>query len=338
MAGLARAGLGELAARRGLGPAKAARLAAAIELGRRVAATAARQTDARFPSSAAVDGWARPRLASLDHEELWALVLDGHQGLRAARRVARGGLHGLHVAVRDPLRLVLREGGSAFVLVHNHPSGEPAPSAEDVRFTEEVARAADVVGVPLLDHVIVARSGYASLLDQGSSRGAAPPLRTEPSRRALGVAASGWQCRTYPHRMARQVARGSRGKRSVQRASTCAAPRDASRARTRVEPAPWTGATSARRSSHRGRGSPRAPLWFPGKARVRRGRTRRAGTRAVRRTTRGPLCSRSRRSLRRAIGRADRSTLGASPRAPTRRGDRSRTGPRARPPPSRAAR
>ena len=168
--GLARAGLGELSARRGRGPAKAARLAGAIELGRRVAASAARRADARFPTSTAVDGWARPRLAPLDHEELWALVLDGHQGLRAARRVASGGLHGLHVGARDPLRFALRDGGSSFVLVHNHPSGDPAPSAEDVRFTQEVARAADVVGVPLLDHVIVARSGYVSMLDDGVSR------------------------------------------------------------------------------------------------------------------------------------------------------------------------
>jgi DNA repair protein RadC len=182
--GLARAGLGELAARRGLGPAKAARLASAIELGRRVAATAARPTDARFPSSAAVDGWARPRLGSLDHEELWALVLDGHQGLRAARRVASGGLHGLHVGARDPLRFALRDGGSSFVLVHNHPSGDPAPSAEDVRFTEEVARAADVVGVPLLDHVIVARGGYASLLDRGVIGGSDPSIKRAKLRSA----------------------------------------------------------------------------------------------------------------------------------------------------------
>jgi DNA repair protein RadC len=168
--GLARAGIGELAARRGLGPAKAARLAGAVEIGRRVAMAAARRADARFPSSAAVDGWARPRIASLDHEELWALVLDGHQGLRAARLVARGGLHGLHVGARDPLRLALRDGGSAFVLVHNHPSGDPSASEEDVRFTAQVARAGDVVGLPLLDHVIVARGGYKSLLDDGLLR------------------------------------------------------------------------------------------------------------------------------------------------------------------------
>jgi DNA repair protein RadC len=141
-----------------------------VEIGRRVAMAAARRADARFPSSAAVDGWARPRIASLDHEELWALVLDGHQGLRAARLVARGGLHGLHVGARDPLRLALRDGGSAFVLVHNHPSGDPSASEEDVRFTAQVARAGDVVGLPLLDHVIVARGGYKSLLDDGLLR------------------------------------------------------------------------------------------------------------------------------------------------------------------------
>jgi DNA repair protein RadC len=166
--GLARAGLGEFAARRGLGWAKAARLAGALELGRRVAASTSRTAEARFASSAAVDGWARPRLAALDHEELWILVLDGKQGLRAARRVASGGLHGLHVSARDPLRFALRDGGSAFVLIHNHPSGDPAASPEDVRFTREVARAADLVGVPLLDHVIVARAGYRSMLDDGA--------------------------------------------------------------------------------------------------------------------------------------------------------------------------
>src|SRR4051794_38826046 len=72
LAGLARAGLGELATRRGLGVAKGARLAASIELGKRIAAAAARGAESHFPSSTAVAAWARPRLASLDHEELWA--------------------------------------------------------------------------------------------------------------------------------------------------------------------------------------------------------------------------------------------------------------------------
>ena len=165
--GIARAGIGEMAQRAGVGVAKAARLVAAVELGRRAAYAASLEASRKMPDRSAVEEWARPRLATLDHEELWLLALDGHHGLRAARRVASGGIHGLHVAARDPLRIALREGASAFVLVHNHPSGDPAPSPEDVAFTRSVERAAVVVGVPLLDHVVIARRRAVSMLDEG---------------------------------------------------------------------------------------------------------------------------------------------------------------------------
>lgn len=185
---LARAGVGELRRRRGLGWAKAARVAAAIELGRRVS-SAARRPALRLGDATAVSEWASSRLASLDHEELWLLALDAANGLRAARRVAQGGLHGLSVAARDPLRVALREGASAFILVHNHPSGDPTPSREDIDFTERMARAADVVGTPLLDHVIVTRDSSTSMLERhlvlAFDRERPPPgarLRSAPSR------------------------------------------------------------------------------------------------------------------------------------------------------------
>ncbi len=165
--GLARAGLGELSERQGIGPAKGARLGAAIELGRRAAFAATLEASPKLPDQVAVQAWARPRLATLDHEELWMLALDGRHGLRAARRVASGGIHGLHVGPRDVLRLALREAASAFVLVHNHPSGDPAPSDEDVAFTRMTASAASIVGTPLLDHVVVARRQSASMLSLG---------------------------------------------------------------------------------------------------------------------------------------------------------------------------
>ena len=167
VAGLARAGIGELVQRAGVGTAKAARLMAAVELGRRAVVAASREASARMPDRSAVEAWARPRLATLDHEELWLLALDGHHGLRATRLVASGGIHGLHVAARDVLRIAVREGASAFVLVHNHPSGDPAPSSEDIAFTRTVERAAAVVGTPLLDHVVVARRRAASMLETG---------------------------------------------------------------------------------------------------------------------------------------------------------------------------
>jgi DNA repair protein RadC len=106
-------------------------------------------------------------METLDHEELWLLALDGRSGLRAARRVAQGGLSGLHVPVADPLRVALREGARAAVLVHNHPSGDAEPSEADLAFTKRVVAAAEIVGVPLVDHVIVARSGHVSMLERG---------------------------------------------------------------------------------------------------------------------------------------------------------------------------
>ncbi|HEX3770638.1 MAG TPA: DNA repair protein RadC [Polyangiaceae bacterium] len=165
--GLARTGVGALAERAGVGLAKGARLAAAVELGRRATFAASLEARVKLPDRTAVERWANQRLTTLDHEELWILALDGQHGLRAARRVASGGIHGMHVAARDPLRVALREGASAFVLVHNHPSGDPAPSPEDVSFTRVVERAAGVVGTPLLDHVVVARRRAASMLELG---------------------------------------------------------------------------------------------------------------------------------------------------------------------------
>ena len=165
--GLVHVGLGELTGHPGVGPATAARLIAAFELGRRAVAAAAREASPRLFDQDAVVLWARPRLAILDHEELWLLALDGRHGLRAARRVASGGIHGLHVGVRDVLRIAVREAASSFVLVHNHPSGSPSPSPEDLTFTAAVVEGAATVGTPLVDHVIIARERFSSLLALG---------------------------------------------------------------------------------------------------------------------------------------------------------------------------
>jgi DNA repair protein RadC len=69
--------------------------------------------------------------------------------------------------VRDVLRTALREGASAFVLVHNHPSGDPTPSEDEVRFTAITGEGAGAIGVPLLDHVVVAQDGHVSLASAG---------------------------------------------------------------------------------------------------------------------------------------------------------------------------
>jgi DNA repair protein RadC len=164
--GLSRGSPHGLRHRRGIGPVKAVRLAAAFELGRRAQLGALAADPTRLFDYDSVVEWARPRLALLEHEEVWLLSLDGQNALKSARRIAQGGSHGCALTTRDVLSPALRDRASAIVLVHNHPSGDPTPSAEDVQMTRAVAAACDVVGVPLLDHVVVARGGASSLFER----------------------------------------------------------------------------------------------------------------------------------------------------------------------------
>ncbi len=142
-------------------------LASALELGRRSLLTELSGDRPDCGSFEAVAAWAQPRLGVLEHEEVWVLGLDGSSALKTLRRVARGGQHGCALTTRDVLRPVLMDGATAMVVVHNHPSGDATPSAEDTHMTRELARACEVVGIPLLDHVIVTRTEASSLLELG---------------------------------------------------------------------------------------------------------------------------------------------------------------------------
>jgi DNA repair protein RadC len=160
---LERVGPYRLSEQRGIGRVKALRLLSAIELGRRVAVRALSDDRSLVGSFESVAAWARPRLAGLDHEEVWLLCLDGKNGLRSTRRIGLGGLHGCALRPADVLRPALEDAASGIVLVHNHPSGDPTPSLADIELTRTLVEACQIVGLYLLDHVVVARSGAESL-------------------------------------------------------------------------------------------------------------------------------------------------------------------------------
>ena len=164
---LARGGVREeLPAMVGVGEAKRTRLEAAFELGRRVAVRGSlRPKTLMAPPDVAA--WGRAQLGGLGHEEIWVLALDSGHGLLAARRVAQGAIDRCATTSRDILRIVLRAGASGFVLVHNHPGGDPTPSPEDEAVTRTVARVAELAGVTLVDHVIVAADRHTSLYELG---------------------------------------------------------------------------------------------------------------------------------------------------------------------------
>jgi DNA repair protein RadC len=123
-----------------------------------------RQPRVRFPDARAVARWGQD-LTTLEHEEMWALMLNNANVLKAAKRVSLGGLATTGIDPRAVLRAVLHEGAASFILVHNHPSGSPEPSRDDIETTKRLVQAAKIAGPPLLDHVIVASGGFTSLLD-----------------------------------------------------------------------------------------------------------------------------------------------------------------------------
>jgi DNA repair protein RadC len=166
--GLARLGVGALATRNGVGASKAARIVAAIELGRRAAKTIDRGD--RIGTSRDVFERVAARIADADVEHFVVLPLDARMRVLAVVSVARGTVSACPVSPADAFRAVLREAAVAVVFAHNHPSGDPDPSAEDLVLTERLVAAGDVLGIKVLDHVIVARERYFSFLDAGLLR------------------------------------------------------------------------------------------------------------------------------------------------------------------------
>jgi DNA repair protein RadC len=150
----------------GVGPAKAARLAAALELARRVASPAADDAPA-FARAADIHAYLAPRLRRLAQERFVVCCCDVKNRVIAEREISRGILDASLVHPREVFGFAVREGAATVVLAHNHPSGDPEPSDEDVALTRRLAEAGVLIGIPVLDHVIIGARGYVSLSERG---------------------------------------------------------------------------------------------------------------------------------------------------------------------------
>lgn len=113
------------------------------------------------------------RLGNLRHEVMLAVALDGRNHIIEELMLAQGGAHGCAITARDVFRPLIRVGASGVIVVHNHPSGDPTPSREDIAMTQVVIEAGNVLGVPLLDHIIIGAhgGGWASLFDPAIVKG-----------------------------------------------------------------------------------------------------------------------------------------------------------------------
>ncbi len=165
---LARADLMELTAVPGVGTGRAAQLVAAFEIGRRsIVAGHGSTWSVRAPRDVA--DRLMPEMAPLEREELRVLLLNTKNCVVRQSTVYVGNVSAAIVRIAELFRDAVRVQAAGVILVHNHPSGDPEPSADDLHLTAEAVAAGRLLDVAVLDHVILARDGHVSLRDRGVS-------------------------------------------------------------------------------------------------------------------------------------------------------------------------
>jgi len=170
---LAGASPSELCRVPGVGQVKALHLLAAFELGRRLTSLPPRRRHViHRPADAAL--LVMESLRRSDTERFVVLLLNTRHELLSKIEVTHGGLASSPVHPRELFKAAVRESAAAVILVHNHPSGDPTPSRADVAMTARLCRAADVMGIPILDHLIIGDGRYVSLRERGVGFPAAP--------------------------------------------------------------------------------------------------------------------------------------------------------------------
>lgn len=162
LAGLLRLDVVELARERGVGEAKATKVKAALEIGRRLAAIAPEERP-RITSPEDAIQLVGIEMAALEQEQLRVLILDTRNAVLAIRTVYQGSANSATVRVGELFRDAIRHAAVSLVLVHNHPSGDPTPSSADVAMTAEVVQAGALLDIAVVDHIIIGHGRHTSL-------------------------------------------------------------------------------------------------------------------------------------------------------------------------------
>ena len=164
---LARMSAGDLArSYKGMGAAKAAAVVAAMEIGRRRALAEAGEAPV-LTTSRDMYNYLRPRMADLEHEEFWVVLLSGSCRVKGCERLFSGGWDSTLIDVRMIFRRALESRAACVVVAHNHPSGNLSPSRYDAALTEKVRDAGRLLDIRVLDHLVVGAGGYYSFADEG---------------------------------------------------------------------------------------------------------------------------------------------------------------------------
>ncbi len=150
----------------GIGPAKAVQVKAALELGRRMAA-ASRGHNVDITSPGDVFNFMAEEMRYLEQEEFRVILLNIKNKVIASETVFKGSLNSSIVHPREIFRLALKRSAASIILLHNHPSGDPTPSGEDINVTKRLIEAGEIMGIKVLDHVIIGEGRYLSFREKG---------------------------------------------------------------------------------------------------------------------------------------------------------------------------
>ncbi len=151
----------------GVGEAKATTILAALEIARRYREENSEEERLQLTNSQSVYDYIKYDLWDLNHEEFWIITLNRAKRITGKFQISHGGTASTDVDVKILLKTALQQLADSVIAVHNHPSGNLKPSRSDDMITENIRKGCSAIGIPLLDHVIVSRTGYFSYLDNG---------------------------------------------------------------------------------------------------------------------------------------------------------------------------
>lgn len=163
---IARMSVQEISKVKGIGRAKATAIVAALEVGRRRQVEAAPSKEMIMQSSC-IYNLIHPHMRDLNHEEFWIILLDRRSKVIKVEHLHVGGMASMVVDPKIIFQRALQYKACSVILAHNHPSGAPSPSMEDIRLTEKVKLAGTFIDIKVLDHVIIGDGCYYSFADEG---------------------------------------------------------------------------------------------------------------------------------------------------------------------------
>ncbi len=166
ISGIHRASFDELSGQKGVKLAKAAQIKAAIELGRRLVLESPEEKPA-IHTPADVADLLQYEMSALDQEELRVLLLDTRNRVLHTETVYRGSVNSSQVRVAEIFKTAIRRNATNLIVVHNHPSGDPTPSPDDVAITRAILQAGELLDIKLLDHIVIGSGRFVSLKERG---------------------------------------------------------------------------------------------------------------------------------------------------------------------------